>query len=161
MKTGYGGGRATEMRFPAREGDLDAPVRSGAVIEPQNRTPWLNQQEFGVDYLVQANRFGEAASIRWNRSPLGLWRRRITSSMDTKRCGFPGPLCGLGADEVFQLQRKAIGVNDFRFAESYLDSKFDAGLAWLGGDDFNDRDIVPFLGTAPGCGGKRKPALGR
>ena len=47
LQTDYGGGRATEMRFPALTGNADAPLRVGR-IEPQNRTRWLNGQERGL-----------------------------------------------------------------------------------------------------------------
>ena len=136
FKSGYGGGRATEMRFPALGGESGAPVYAGR-ISPQNRTPWLNQEEYGVTTWYKLGdaeaRVAGNLAARWTGGEGELLRGRADADI-------PGPYADWNRTRSFninvvQVSSSTLTMPAVRWTNSELQ-------AWLGGDDFLDRNIV-------------------
>ena len=141
LKTGYGGGRALDSVFPGVSGDLgvgggaNAPVYAGRIA-PQNRTRWLNQEEYGVTTWYKLGdeeaRVAAGTGSRWTGGEGQLLRGRADMR-------FAGPYGDWIRTRNFNFNIKQV-TPDFSFPRvAWTNGEFQA---WLGGDNFLDKDIV-------------------
>ena len=147
LKTAYGGGRVVNSVFPGIEGDLGvggglaAPVRAGRIA-PQNRTRWLNLDEYGVTSWYKG-----ALSAQPRGYPahdLNVWEYGEGEILrGVAVADFPPPYIW---DRRFS-QDLVIAIPTSTAPGGVLPGRWRQGeqritMMWLGGDDFLDRNIV-------------------